>query len=91
MAEEAPLTRHTEIGLILRLREMGISGGAIGVSKDCCGVCAAMIRSLISLGQGWTVSGEHGRAYLSLLSGIHTADVDAHGVVTQALDRILRG
>ena len=52
-------------------------------------VCAAMIRSLISFDQCWTVPGDRGRADLSLLSGIQAADMNAHNVVTQTLDRIL--
>jgi len=84
------ISRHAGIGLILRLSEMGISRGPIGVSKDCCVVCAAMIRSLISFGQCWTVPGDRGRADLSLLSGIQAADMNAHNVVTQTLDRILK-
>ena len=79
------------IELIIQLRAQGIYKGSIGVSKDCCGVCAATVEGFNSIGDMWTVGGEHGRAYMSLLSGSPLPDARAYDAVSKALETILKG
>ena len=54
------------------------------------GVCSAPVEAFNSIVDRWTVSGEHGSAYLSLLTGVREADMAAHRVVTSIL-RQLKG
>jgi hypothetical protein len=84
------LCLHAEVNLILQLREAGIKGGEIGVSKSCCGVCWEVVMGLREGGEHWVVYDNHGSIYKTLATGIYHIDKTALLHMERSLVQIIK-
>lgn len=85
--QSAKIKMHVELALILYLRELGLKGGDIGVSRPCCGICWKTVEALNNThNEHWNIYGEHGgRVCSTLPTGIEDVDKKVARQITNAL------
>ncbi|RPA87717.1 hypothetical protein BJ508DRAFT_320712 [Ascobolus immersus RN42] len=86
-AQSSKFSMHVEVALVLYLRNNGMTGGKIGMSRPSCGICWSTIEALNDLyGETWNMAGNHGgRITITLPSGIEKVDKAVNLKIRNAL------
>ena len=85
--KDTEVVLHCELRLVEHLQKNGHKIGVVGVSKDCCELCAVALQALNRSGSHWVTRGGHDRLYMGLLPADASA---AEQVKRTLLSRELR-